>query len=229
MAAGQGASPDARQALEALCRLYWYPLYAFVRRLGHQSDDAQDLTQAFFTRLLEKDCIQAADPNRGRFRSFLLASFKHFIADERDRAGAEKRGGGKVFLPLDFAAGERRYHLEPAHDWTAERIYERRWAMTLLDQVLERLRREFEESGKATIFNRLKGFLTGEGAPHRQVAAELDMAEGAVKVAVHRLRSRYRKLVLAEIGRTVVEPGETDEELRHLFAAISPPKSEKSL
>ena len=140
VAAGQGASPDAQQALETLCRLYWYPLYAFVRRLGHQPDDAQDLTQAFFTRLLEKDCIQAADPNRGRFRSFLLASFKHFIADERVRAGAQKRGGGKAFLPLDFEAGEQRYHLEPAHDWTAERIYERRWALTLLAQVLERLR-----------------------------------------------------------------------------------------
>jgi len=229
VAAGQHPSPEAQQALETLCRTYWYPLCAFVRRLGHQPNDAQDLTQAFFTRLLEKDYLQAADPNRGKFRSFLLASFKHFLSKERDRARTQKRGGGRPVLPLDFEVGEKRYHLEPAHDWTAEKIYERRWAFTLLDQVLARLREEFEQTGKATVFNALKGFLTGEDLPHRQVAADLDMTEGAVKVAVHRLRCRYRELVLAEIGQTVSERGDVDEELRHLFAAISQRKSEKTL
>jgi len=222
LAAGRGASPLANEALATLCRTYWYPLYAYVRRLGHQRHDAEDLTQGFFARLLEKGFLGVADRERGRFRSFLLSAFNHFLSKERDRAKARKRGGGKKVLSLDFEAGERRYSLEPAHEMTAERLYERRWALTLLDLVLSRLREEFVEAGKPLFFDHLKVFLTGESSPasHRQIAADLDMTEGAVKVAVHRLRRRFRKLLLAEIAQTVADPTETENELQQLFAAL---------
>jgi RNA polymerase sigma-70 factor (ECF subfamily) len=220
LAAGERASPDAHEALEVLCRTYWYPLYAFARRLGYSAADAQDLTQAFFTRLLEKDYLQEADRQRGKFRSFLLACFQHFVSKERQRARAQKRGGGRTALPLDFETAESRYNLEPSHDRTAERIYERRWALTLLDQALARLRQEFVDAGKDKVFAQLKGFLTGEAVPYRQVGAELDMTEGAVKVAVHRLRRRFRELLLAEVGQTVARPDDVDDELRHLFTAV---------
>jgi RNA polymerase sigma factor (sigma-70 family) len=225
LAAGKGESPDADATLASLCQTYWYPLYAFVRRLGHQPADAQDLTQAFFARLLEKHYLQAADPERGRFRSFLLSSFKHFLSKERDRAKARKRGGGQKVLPLDFEAGESRYSLEPAHELTAEKVYERRWALTLLDQVFARLRDEFDRASKQKEFDRLKVYLTGEasGPTYREVAAELGMTEGAVKVAVHRLRRRYRELVREEISQTVAGPEDVDEELRSLFAALRSP------
>jgi RNA polymerase sigma factor (sigma-70 family) len=224
-AAGKGASADAQVALTSLCQTYWYPLYAYVRRQGHQPDDAQDLTQAFFARLLEKHYLQSADPERGRFRSFLLTAFKRFLSKERDREKAKRRGGGIKLLPLDFEAGERRYSLEPAHEVTAERIYKQRWALTLLDRVFDRLRDEFDQAGKPKEFNCLKLYLTGEaGTPsYRDIAAELEMTEGAVKVAVHRLRRRYRDLVREEIAQTVARPGDVDEELQHLFAAISSP------
>lgn len=227
LAAGKGASADAQAALEALCQTYWYPLYAYVRRQGHQLDDAQDLTQAFFARLLEKHYLQAADPERGRFRSFLLTAFKRFLCKERDRERAKRRGGGMKLLPLDFEAGERRYGLEPTHEATAEKIYEQRWALTLLDRVFARLRDEFDQAGKQKEFNCLKVYLTGEaGTPsYQDIAAELEMTEGSVKVAVHRLRRRYRELVREEITQTVTEPEEVDEELRHLFAALHSPGS----
>ena len=230
LAAGKGASPDADAALASLCQTYWYPLYAFVRRLGHQPADAQDLTQEFFARLLEKQYLRAADPERGRFRSFLLSAVKHFLSKERDRAKAHKRGGGRKVLPLDFEAGESRYSLEPTHEITAEKVYERRWALTLLDQVFARLRDEFDRAGKRNEFDRLKVYLTGGAATlsYRDVAAELGMTEGAVKVAVHRLRRRYRDLVREEIAQTVAGPEDVDEELRHLFAALRPPGSETS-
>jgi RNA polymerase sigma-70 factor (ECF subfamily) len=222
LAAGRGGSPGSRQALEALCEAYWYPLYAFVRRSGHPPEDARDLTQAFFARLLEKDYLQAADPERGRFRSFLLAAFKHFLSQERDRATAQKRGGGRPVLSLDFAAGEDRYRLEPAHHLTPERVYERRWALMLLDRVLQHLREEFTRSGKAELFDRLGVFLTGEdGVPaYRQVAQECGLSEGAVKVAVHRLRRRFRDALLAEIAQTVADPADAGAELRGLFDAL---------
>ena len=225
LAAGKGASPDADTALASLCQRYWYPLYAFVRRSGHQPADAQDLTQEFFARLLEKHYLRAADPERGRFRSFLLASCKHFLSKERDRAKAQKRGGGRKVLPLDFEAGERRYSLEPTHEATAEKVYERRWALTLLDQVFARLRNEFDRAGKRNEFDRLKVYLTGEAAAlsYREAAAELGTTEGAVKVAVHRLRRRYRELVREEIGHTVAGPDDVAEELRRLFAALRSP------
>lgn len=223
LAAGKKALPDSEKALATLCQTYWYPLYAFVRRLGHQPDDAQDLTQGFFARLLEKDYLCDADRERGKFRSFLLSSFKHFLSKERERAMAKKRGGGRKLLSFDFEAGEKRYNLEPAHGLTAEKIYERRWALTLLDQVLTRLRKEYVQKSKGRIFNGLKGVLTGEDVAYRQVAAQFDMTEGAVKVAVHRLRRRFREMVLAEITQTVAQPEDVDEELRHLFAAIRSP------
>jgi RNA polymerase sigma factor (sigma-70 family) len=227
LAAGKGTGADAQEALASLCQTYWYPLYAYVRRQGHQPDDAQDLTQAFFARLLEKHYLQSADPERGRFRSFLLTAFKRFLSKEHDRERTKRRGGGMKLLPLDFEAGERRYSLEPAHEVTAERIYEQRWALTLLDQVFARLRDEFNQAGKQKEFNCLKVYLTGEaGAPsYQEVAAELEMSEGAVKVAVHRLRRRYRDLVREEIAQTVAGPEDVDEELRHLFAALGSPSS----
>src|SRR5215510_3239125 len=172
LAAGRGASADAQAALAALCQTYWYPLYAYVRRKGHQPDDAQDLTQAFFARLLEKHYLQSADPERGRFRSFLLTAFKRFLSKERDRERTKRRGGGRKLLALDSEAGETRYSLEPAHEVTAEKLYEQRWALTLLDQVFARLRDEFDQAGKQKEFNRLKVYLTGDGAsPRYQEAA----------------------------------------------------------
>jgi RNA polymerase sigma-70 factor (ECF subfamily) len=225
LAAGKGASPDADAALTSLCQMYWYPLYAFVRRSGHQPADAQDLTQAFFARLLEKQYLRAADPERGRFRSFLLSAVKHFLSKERDRAKARKRGGGRAVFPLDFEAGESRYSLEPTHEVTAETIYERRWALTLLDQVFARLRDEFDRARKQKEFDHLKVYLTGEATDlsYREVAAELGMTEGAVRVAVHRLRCHYRELVREEIGHTVAGPEDVDDELRRLFAALRSP------
>jgi RNA polymerase sigma-70 factor (ECF subfamily) len=227
LAAGQGASADAQEALAALCQTYWYPLYAYVRRKGHQPDDAQDLTQEFFARLLERHYLQSADPERGRFRSFLLTAFKRFLSKERDRARTKRLGGGIRLLPLDFEAGERRYTLEPPHEVTAERIYEQRWALTLLDRVFVRLRDEFDQAGKQKQFNYLKVYLTGEaGKPsYQEAAAELGMTEGAVKVAVHRLRRRYRDSVREEIAQTVAGLEDVDEELRHLFAALHSPGS----
>jgi RNA polymerase sigma-70 factor (ECF subfamily) len=227
VAAGQGDSPEAKAALATLCEIYWYPLYAYVRRHGHGPDEAQDLTQEFFARLLEKDYLQDADRQRGKFRSFLLTAFKHFLSKERDRANALKRGGGRPTLSLDLQAGEQRYRREPADHVTPETIYERRWALTLLDQVIARLRQEFAAAGKGPFFERLKVFLTGEKGPepYARLAADLDMTEGALKVAIHRMRRRYRELLHAEIGQTVDTPAEVEEELRHLFEAIRSKKN----
>jgi RNA polymerase sigma-70 factor (ECF subfamily) len=222
LAAGCGDAPEAQAALAVLCQTYWYPLYAYVRRSGHPADEARDLTQEFFARLLEKRYLRAADAERGRFRSFLLTAFKHFLSRERHRARALKRGGGRRMLSLDFEQGESRFRLEPSTDVTPETIYERRWALTLLDRVIARLRDDFERAGKRDEFDRLKVFLTGEAAapPYREVAAELGTTEGAVKVAVHRLRRKFRDIVLAEIAQTVTAPEDAEDELRHLFEAI---------
>lgn len=223
LAAGGASSPQADDALAKLCRTYWYPLYAFVRRQGHSAPDAQDLTQGFFARLLEKRAIGAVERERGKFRSFLLASLKHFLANEWDKARAQKRGGGDAHIPLDTFSAETRYGLEPAHDLTAEKIFERRWALTLLDQTLARLRDEYVASGKERLFEQLKTTLTGESAslPYTELGTRLAMSEGAVKVAVHRLRQRYREVLRAEIIETVASPAEVDGELRHLFATLS--------
>jgi RNA polymerase sigma factor (sigma-70 family) len=222
LAAGGDPTPGSQEALARLCELYWRPLYAYVRRWGHDADQAQDLTQEFFSRLLEKHYLRAADPSRGRFRSFLLASLKHFLSNERDRAAAVKRGGRATVLPLEFETAEGWYVREPPDDDTPERVYARRWALTLLERTLDRLRREFDAAGKQKLFSRLEGHLTGEQdvAPHAELAAELGMSEGAVKVTVHRLRRRFGALLREEIAETVSEPEQVDEEIRELFRSL---------
>jgi RNA polymerase sigma-70 factor (ECF subfamily) len=224
VAARDPAAPQARAALAELCRSYWYPLYAYIRRQGHGADAAQDLTQEFFTRLLEKDGLASVDQGKGRFRSFLLAACKHFLANERDRARAQKRGGDRQFVPIDFRDADGRYGSEPAHDATPEKLFERRWALALLEQVLARLRLEYEAGGKSLLFERLKSHLTGDGGgvPHARAAAELELSEGAVKVAVHRLRRRYRELLRETISQTVNDPAQIDDEIRTLFAVLGP-------
>jgi DNA-directed RNA polymerase specialized sigma24 family protein len=217
----RGDTTGAQTALEALCAAYWYPLYAFVRREGHAPHDAQDLTQEFFARLLEKGWLGGVARERGRFRSFLLASMKHFLANEWDRAHALKRGGCATVLRLDEKDAEGRYRHEPADQTSAERLYDRRWALTLLDQVLTRLRTEMTQAGKLEQFELLKFSLTGEQAVYADVARALQMTEAALKVAIHRLRQRYRALIRAEIAQTVADPTEVDDELRHLFATLS--------
>jgi RNA polymerase sigma-70 factor (ECF subfamily) len=223
LSAGDPATENASIALESLCRSYWYPLYAYVRRAGHSPHDAEDLTQAFFARFLEKEWVTGADRTRGRFRSFLLASLKHFLANEWDKARALKRGGHLTFVPLDQATAETRYRSEPSDTVTPDREYDRRWTLTLLDTVLARLQQEYAQEGKAGLFDTLKGTLSGErsGLPYAVLGQRLQMSEGAVKVAVHRLRQRYRRILRAEIANTVATPDEVEEELQHLFATLS--------
>jgi RNA polymerase sigma-70 factor (ECF subfamily) len=222
LAAGDSATPGSRDALARLCEIYWYPLYAFARRWGHTADEAQDLTQEFFTRLLEKHYLEDVRPERGRFRSFLLASLKHFLLNERDRDQAQKRGGGRAPIPLELDTAEGRYRLEPPDTATPETIFERRWALTLLDRVLERLRREHVESERERLFEALKGFLTGqsETPKYGDVGASLGMTEGAVKVAVHRLRRRFGELLRDEIADTVADPADVEDEIRYLFKVL---------
>jgi RNA polymerase sigma factor (sigma-70 family) len=220
-AAGQEGEAS-KAALADLCQAYWYPLYAFLRRRGNDAEDARDLTQGFFATLLEKGYLADADPERGRFRSFLLTAVARFASKEHERATAKKRGGGRSILPIDFGEGEARYQREPADNWTPERIFERRWALTLLDRTLARLRQEHAAADKLDHFEALKVFLTGEaGAPPlRQVAEQLEMTEGAVKVAVHRLRQKYRELLRAEISQTVAAQEDVDNELSLLLTAL---------
>lgn len=221
-AAGDSADDQAGAALAQLCEQYWYPIYAFVRRRGRSPDDARDLTQEFFAVLLDKGYLADADPERGRFRAFLLTAVARFISKERDKAQAQKRGGNLRRLSLDFQEGERRYLLEPAHDWTAEKIFLRRWAITLLEHTLHVLRQEHAEAGKLKQFEALKVFLTGEEASPslRSVAEELGQTEGAIKVAVHRLRQKYRERLREEIAQTITSAGEVDDELRCLLAVL---------
>ena len=209
-------------ALEKLCQTYWYPLYAYVRRRGRSPEDAQDLTQEFFARLLEGNWVERADRQKGKFRSFLLTAMNHFLSDQWDKARAQKRGGGAIPVPLQLDTAETRFGLDPADRTTPEQVYERRWALALLDEVLRRLRREYEEEGKAEIFATLYPCLIGErtAQPYAELAAKLCVSEGTVKSAVHRLRQHYRRLLREEIAHTVSEPGEVDEELRHLFTVL---------
>jgi RNA polymerase sigma-70 factor (ECF subfamily) len=221
VAAGDPQRKEARSALVFLCENYWYPLYAYLRRRGYPADQAQDLTQEFFIRLLEGRYLDRADPEKGRFRSFLLTSLKFFVADEEDRHRARKRGGGMV-VPLEFSSGEERYQREPAHGETPERIFERRWALSMLDRVVERLRNEFVHHGRAEHFERLKMFLLGQSdAPYAELAREMNTSEGALKVAIHRLRKRYRDLFRQEIADTVADPAEVESELRYLAAVLT--------
>jgi RNA polymerase sigma factor (sigma-70 family) len=221
-AARQG-SPDADEALAILCQAYWYPLYAFVRHQGHSAHDAEDLTQAFFARLLEKRYLEGMQREGGRFRSFLLTALKRFLANEWHRARAQKRGGKRTILSLNGEIAESRYALEPAHTMSPDKLYERQWAQALLDRVMAKLREDYAASDKADWFARLSGTLgrpRGE-VPYRELAAGLGTTEGAVKMAAQRLRARYRALLRAEVGDTVARPEEIDEEIRHLFAMFA--------
>jgi RNA polymerase sigma-70 factor (ECF subfamily) len=215
-------SPDAMEALEKLCRAYWYPLYAYARRNGSTPHDAQDLTQGFFSQLLEKNYLAQVGREKGRFRSFMLAAFKHYLADQHDRARAAKRGGNQKFISLDDDAEDRYVH-EPATDMSPEKMFERQWALTLLECALARLRAEFTAKDKAETFDAIKEFLNGEAEPgdYERVAQRAGVSSGNLTVMVHRLRKRYRELVRAEIAQTVESSGEVDEEMRHLFAAMS--------
>jgi RNA polymerase sigma-70 factor (ECF subfamily) len=214
-------SAGSDQALEELCRTYWYPLYAYVRRLGHSPADAEDLTQEFFSRLLRKDYLRLVTPERGRFRTFLLVALKRFLANEWDRLRAQKRGGGQRLASLDQAA-EERYKIEPTDGLTPEKIYERRWAMTLLEQVLARLEQEFVAARKGEEFECLKACLTRDRdrIPYAEAAARLQISQGAARIAVHRLRKRFRELFRQEIAQTVAGPEEIDEEVGHLLAVL---------
>jgi RNA polymerase sigma factor (sigma-70 family) len=221
VAAGDPRRKEAQSALVSLCENYWYPLYAYLRRRGYPTDEAQDLTQEFFIRVLEGRYLDRANPEKGRFRAFILTSLKFFVADEGDRQRAHKRGGGLV-VSLEFSSGEERYQREPAHNETPERIFERRWALSVLDQVVEKLRSEFVQHGRPEHFERLKVFLLGQSdAPYAPLAQELNTSEGALKVAIHRLRKRYRELFRQEIADTVADPTEVESELRHLAAVLT--------
>jgi RNA polymerase sigma factor (sigma-70 family) len=221
IAAGDPQRKEARSALVSLCEHYWYPLYAYLRRRGYPAEQAQDLTQEFFVRVLEGRYLDRADPVKGRFRSFILTSLKFFVADEEDRQHARKRGGGAL-VPLECSSGEERYQREPAHDETPERIFERRWALSLLDLVVAKLRDEFVLHGRPDHFERLKVFLLGQpDAPYAALAREMNTSEGALKVAVHRLRKRYRELFRQEIADTVADPAEVESELRYLAAVLA--------
>lgn len=217
--ANDSHSSGARVALEHLCRSYWHPLYFYVRRKGHGPHDAQDLTQEFFARLLRLNSLEAVAPHKGRFRTFLLASLNHFLADHRDAQQAAKRGGGQAILSLDAMTAEQRYACEPTTPESPEALYDRRWVTSLLENALERLRTEFTASRRETQFEHLRQFLQSEAddGAYARVADALGITPGAVAVAVHRLRQRYRDLVRTEITQTVSSAEELADEWRHLF------------
>lgn len=223
LAAGDLQSPAAAAALERLCRTYWYPLYAYLRRHGHPPPEAQDLTQAFFTRLIARNLVQAAQPARGRFRGFLLTCLRHFVADESERRCAAKRGSGCPPLPLDLTAAEQQYGRALSHDLTPERLYERSWALTVMEQVRTRLREEVEVARQDGRFAALEPLLAGSrGEPtHAEVAERLGLSLATVKADVHRLRRRYGEILRHEIAHTVADPNEIDEEIRHLMRVLS--------
>jgi RNA polymerase sigma factor (sigma-70 family) len=217
-------SPASQAALETLCRTYWFPLYAYVRRFGHNAHDAQDLTQGFFARVLEKDYLKTAARERGRFRTFLLVMLKRFLAGEWDRQHAQKRGGFTPLVSIDQELAESRFAAEPADSLQPDRVFDRQWAMTLLERTMSCLREEYVSTGRAKLFELLSGCIAREEGSLRyaEIAARLNLTEAAVKMAVHRLRARYRELLRAEIAGTVSSPEEVDEEIRHLFSAFGP-------
>ena len=220
-----GGETDARsaEALSSLCELYWYPIYAFIRRQGYSAHESADLAQGFFLRVLEKNYFRAVDPARGRFRGFLCASVRHFLSNERDRARSLKRGGPRPPISLDVETAEGRYQLEPHDDLTPEKLFDRRWALILLDRALTRVGRDYADANKGALFDHLKGFLTGDssGIPYAQVAKAMDTSEGAVKVAVHRLRRHFRDALVEEIAETVLDPADINAEIAYLMKAVS--------
>ena len=222
LAAGEKSNAHSAEALASLCEMYWYPVYAFIRRQGPPAEDAADLTQEFFARVLEKNYFHDADPARGRFRAFLCASVRHFLSNERDRAHTLKRGGNQPPISLDAEAAEGTYRIEPRDDLTPETLFDRRWALVLLDRVLTRLRDHHVSAGKGEMFDRLKGSLIGDGTgvPHADVARALGMTEGAVRVAVHRLRRQFRDTLIQEIGETVSDPTDISGEIEYLMKAV---------
>jgi RNA polymerase sigma-70 factor (ECF subfamily) len=223
LAAGRGGSGQAETALEELCRTYWYPLYAYVRRHGHSREDAEDLTQGFFARLLEKNYLEGVTSEKGKFRAFLLVALKRFLANEWDRANRLKRGGGQTLLSLDWEDAETRYQINPADNLSPDKLYDRAWALIVLERVITRLRDESGSDGKGALYEQLKSFLmmgTSE-IPYACAAADLKMTEGAVRVAVHRLRKRYRELLREEIAQTLANPAHADEEMQALFSALA--------
>src|SRR5262245_48886725 len=221
--AGQADSPDAAEALEKLCRTYWYPLYVYVRRQGNSPEDAQDLTQDFFARLIEKNYFAKADRDRGKFRTFLLGSLKNFLVNEWKRAGRLKRGGDLTFLSLDAKAAEERYAGEQIDETNPVNDFERQWAVALIEQVFSILRSEYAAADQTQLFDALKIFVWGDKAlvSYAQIGQQVNLAEGTVKVAVHRLRQRFREMLRAEVAHTVARPEDIDDELRHLIAVLS--------
>jgi RNA polymerase sigma-70 factor (ECF subfamily) len=223
LAAADTSSPESASALSQLCQTYWYPIYAFIRRQGHPHDAAQDLAQDFFARMLEKRYIDDVGPQKGKFRTFLLVCLKRFLANEWDRQTAQKRGGGRPHLPIDFEDARGRYSLEPAHDLTPQKIFDRRWALTVLERTVAGLAEDFTRAGKSDHFDALKAYLQGEAGapPYAEAAKRLNTTEGAIKVAVHRLRERYRHRLRQEIAQTVSSEQDIDHEIKDLFAALA--------
>jgi RNA polymerase sigma factor (sigma-70 family) len=222
LAAGEGESPRAMEALESLCRTYWYPLYAFVRRQGHSPEDAEDLIQGFFARLLRRGDFASVRREKGRFRSFLMVAVKHYLVNEGLRARSQKRGSGRPLLPLDEILAEQQYRFEPAHELTPETLFERSWALALLEKVLTQLRNEYDADCKLRQFEALRPFLS-EGQSVRlqaEIAAELGTTEGSLKQMLRQLRRRYRELLRQEVAQTVATVGEVEDELRHLVAVL---------
>jgi RNA polymerase sigma-70 factor (ECF subfamily) len=224
LSAQDKASPGSCEALENLCRAYWYPLYAYARRSGRNPPDAEDLTQGFFARLLEKDYLKSAASDKGRFRTFLLMALKRFLANEWDREHALKRGGFAPVVSIDQEAAESRFAVEPSHNIQPDVLFDRQWAVTLLERAMAQLHGEYVASGRAKLFEYLQSCLAREEAalPYAAIAARLKLTEPAVKMAVHRLRARYRETLRAEIAHTVSAPQEIEEEIRHLFSAFGP-------
>jgi RNA polymerase sigma factor (sigma-70 family) len=222
LAATQGQSPESTAALEAICRAYWYPLYAYVRRCGQSPHDAQDLTQEFFCRLLEKRWLDSADPEKGRLRTFLVVALKHFMSNEWRRASAQRRGGAQAHAQFDTSFAETQYAADTS-SLAPEETFDRQWALTLLDMTMGRLREEFAAASKPGDFEALKNcLLAGRGTiDYAAVAAKLGLNEGAARVAVHRLRKRFREIYREEISRTLADGADVDGELRHLAAALA--------
>jgi DNA-directed RNA polymerase specialized sigma24 family protein len=222
LGARSGDGPGAEEALASLCSTYWYPLYAFIRRQGASPHEAEDLTQGFFHRFLERNGLASVQPAAGKFRSFLLACLKNFLANERERAHAQRRGGGRPILPLDGAEAETRYSLEPADPLTPEKEFERRWAFAVIDRTIQELRREYAEGEKRALFEQLQGFLPGgQGVASRaELAASRGVTIGAIDVAIHRLRQRFGVLLREQVARTVSTEHEVEEEIRYLISVL---------